>query len=174
ALPRLLVDALRRVAGGGRDRDRRRRTGPLELVARLRGRAHLHRAPRARGTHASRSRRGHRIGGGGALRGGVSLSPRARGGCDRRNRRRPRGREKARAPMSNWLLIAAVAIATFLLRASFIVFADPRRFPHAFRQALIFVPPAVLAAFVAPGLLMPQGALDLGIGNLRLTAGVIA
>lgn len=76
--------------------------------------------------------------------------------------------------MSNWLLIAAVAATTFLLRASFIVFADPQRFPQAFRRALVFVPPAVLAAIVAPGLAMPQATWDLTLANPRWIAGAIA
>jgi branched-subunit amino acid transport protein len=76
--------------------------------------------------------------------------------------------------VSAWLAIAGVGATTFLLRASFIVFADPQRFPRAFRQALAFVPAAVLAAIVAPGLLMPGGALDLSPDNPRLLAGVIA
>lgn len=73
-----------------------------------------------------------------------------------------------------WLTILAVSIVTFALRAAFIVFADPHRFPHAFRQALKFVPPAVLAAIVAPGLAAPDGRLDLTGGNARLVAGLIA
>ncbi len=60
------------------------------------------------------------------------------------------------------------------MRASFIAFADPQRFPPHFRHALGFVPPAVLAAIVAPGLLMPQGVLDLSLGNLRPIAGILA
>jgi branched-subunit amino acid transport protein len=76
--------------------------------------------------------------------------------------------------VSVWLAILAVGATTFLLRASFIVFADPQRFPHAFRQALAFVPAAVLAAIVAPGLLMPDGVLDLSLTNARLVAGAIA
>ena len=43
--------------------------------------------------------------------------------------------------MSTWLTLLAVGAVTFLLRASFIVFADPHRFPHLFRQALAYVPP---------------------------------
>ena len=74
--------------------------------------------------------------------------------------------------MSIWLVILGVSACTFLLRASFIVFADPQKFPRRFRQALAFVPPAVLAAIVAPGLLLPHGALDLG--NPRWIAGVVA
>lgn len=76
--------------------------------------------------------------------------------------------------MSTWIVIAGVALTTFLLRASFIVFADPHRFPQAFRRALAYVPPAVLAAIVAPGLLMPQGTLDLTLANPRWIAGALA
>jgi len=76
--------------------------------------------------------------------------------------------------MSTWLAILGVSAATFLLRASFIVFADPQRFPHRFRQALAFVPPAVLAAIVVPGLLLHAGAIDLSLDNPRWIAGVVA
>jgi branched-subunit amino acid transport protein len=76
--------------------------------------------------------------------------------------------------MKTWLVILLVSFTTFFLRASFIVFADPHRFPRAFRQALKFVPPAVLAAIVAPGLLMTQGAIDISLANERLFAGLAA
>ncbi len=76
--------------------------------------------------------------------------------------------------MKTWLVILGVAGVTFLLRASFILFANPHKFPHAFRQALTFVPPAVLAAIVAPGLLMPHGAFDATLANPRWIAGLIA
>jgi branched chain amino acid efflux pump len=76
--------------------------------------------------------------------------------------------------MNTWLVIAGVSATTFLLRASFIVFANPHRFPHLFRQALLYVPPSVLAAIVAPGLFMPQGTLDLTLANPRWIAGLLA
>jgi branched-subunit amino acid transport protein len=76
--------------------------------------------------------------------------------------------------MKTWIAIAGVAAATFLLRASFIVFADPHRFPRAFREALRFVPPSVLAAIVIPGLLLVDGTLDLGLSNPRWIAGALA
>ncbi len=76
--------------------------------------------------------------------------------------------------MSTWLVITGVALSTFLLRALFIVFADPHRFPQALRQALAFVPPAVLAAIVFPDLLLAHGALDLTLSNPRWLAGLIA
>lgn len=76
--------------------------------------------------------------------------------------------------MSEWVVIVGAGVVTFLTRASFIVFADPHRFPHAFRVALAFVPAAVLAAIVLPGLAMPHGALDLSPANPRLLAGIAA
>jgi branched-subunit amino acid transport protein len=76
--------------------------------------------------------------------------------------------------MKVWVVILLVSAATFLLRASFIVFANPQRFPKRFRQALAYVPPAVLAAFVAPGLLIHAGAIDLSGSNPRWIAGVVA
>ena len=76
--------------------------------------------------------------------------------------------------MSTWLAIAGVALSTFTLRASFMVFVDPHRFPDWFRQALKFVPPSVLSAIVAPGLLMSGGALELSASNPRLLAGLVA
>ena len=76
--------------------------------------------------------------------------------------------------MSEWIVILGAGAVTFLTRASFIVFADPQKFPHAFRVALAFVPAAVLAAIVVPGLAMPQGFVDLSAANPRLLAGVAA
>ncbi len=76
---------------------------------------------------------------------------------------------------SHWIVIVGVALVTFGLRASFIVFADPHKFPHAFRQALAFVAPSVLAAIVIPGLaFLPDGTLALGLENPRLAAGLVA
>ena len=76
--------------------------------------------------------------------------------------------------MNEWIVIAGAGVVTFLARASFIVFADPHKFPHAFRVALAFVPAAVLAAIVVPGLAMPHGTIDLTFANPRLLAGVVA
>jgi len=76
--------------------------------------------------------------------------------------------------MSAWLVIVGVGLVTFLTRASFIVFADPQKFPRPFRLALAFVPPAVLAAIVVPGLLMPHGSVELGLANPRWLAGLAA
>jgi branched-subunit amino acid transport protein len=76
--------------------------------------------------------------------------------------------------VNEWLVILGAGAVTFLTRASFIVFADPHKFPHAFRVALAFVPAAVLAAIVVPGLVMPHGAVDLSLANPRWLAGAAA
>lgn len=76
--------------------------------------------------------------------------------------------------MNEWLVILGAGVVTFLTRASFIVFADPHKFPHAFRVALAFVPASVLAAIVIPGLAMPHGTVDLTLANPRWLAGVVA
>lgn len=73
-----------------------------------------------------------------------------------------------------WIAMLGVGAVTFLMRASFIVFTDPGRFPPLFRRSLAFVPPAVLAAIVAPGLFLREGALDLSMGNPRWIAGLAA
>ena len=80
----------------------------------------------------------------------------------------------AAPPVNEWLVIVGAGVVTFLTRASFIVFADPHKFPHAFRVALAFVPAAVLAAIVVPGLVMPHGTLDFTPSNPRLVAGLAA
>ena len=76
--------------------------------------------------------------------------------------------------MNTWLALAGVSAVVFLLRASFILFADPHGFPPLFRRALNYVPAAVLAGLVAPGLFMPGGAVDPSLGNPRWIAGLIA
>jgi branched-subunit amino acid transport protein len=76
--------------------------------------------------------------------------------------------------MKAWIAIAAVSAIAFALRAAFIVFADPHRFPHGFRQALKFVPASVLAAIVALGLGLVGDRVDLTAGNHRLLAGLVA
>jgi branched-subunit amino acid transport protein len=76
--------------------------------------------------------------------------------------------------MSTWLTIVGVTVSVYVLRASFILFADAQRFPHRFRQALKFVPPAVLAAIVLPGLVMPYAAFDMTLANPRWIAGTLA
>jgi len=76
--------------------------------------------------------------------------------------------------MKNLLVIGGMALITFLIRYSMFVVAGRMEFPRWFRDALRYVPPAVLSAIVAPSVLMPTGeGLVLGVGSPHL-AGAIA
>ena len=76
--------------------------------------------------------------------------------------------------MNIWLLILGMAAITFTIRYS--LFAWPNlRFPPLVRQALHYVPSAVLSAIVVPVMLMPDGkGLQLGLDNAYLLAGLAA
>lgn len=72
-----------------------------------------------------------------------------------------------------WVIVAAVAVGTLLLRWSFIGLMAGR-VPITLQRVLRFVPAAVLAALTIPAFLRPEGALDIDVGNHRLVAGSIA
>lgn len=74
--------------------------------------------------------------------------------------------------MDIWLAILGMAAITFATRYS--LFAWPElHFPPLLRQALGYVPSAVLSAIVVPGMLLPDGrTLDLGLDNAYLLAGL--
>jgi branched-subunit amino acid transport protein len=72
-----------------------------------------------------------------------------------------------------WATLVAAAIGTYLTRASFLLVA--RRFrdlPPRVEQALTLIPPAVLAALVAPSVLIVDG--DVDPLNARLPAAILA
>ena len=73
-----------------------------------------------------------------------------------------------------WGVILGGMLATYLIRLSFVVFVPQERLPSIFRRGLTYVPPAVLAAIILPELALPEGTLDLTLGNHRLMAGVLA
>lgn len=60
-----------------------------------------------------------------------------------------------------WLVIALVGAGTFAIRASFLLLADRvAALPESAQDALRMIPPAALAALVAPALLRPDGHVD--------------
>lgn len=72
-----------------------------------------------------------------------------------------------------WLTIALASLGTFVLRASFLVFAGKLvDLPPLTERILRQIPPAVLAALVVPALVRPEGVVDLW--QPRLLAGVVA
>lgn len=73
-----------------------------------------------------------------------------------------------------FVTILGMGAITYSLRVA--MFILPKRYvlPPFLADALRYVPAAVLSAIIAPELFLPQGTLDLSLGNERLIAGLIA
>jgi branched-subunit amino acid transport protein len=65
-------------------------------------------------------------------------------------------------------------VATYLTRLSFIALEGRLRLPTWFRQALQFVPAAILTGLIVPDLVLQGGILHLGLENHRLLAALVA
>lgn len=76
--------------------------------------------------------------------------------------------------MNLWLVIIGMGVITYGIRLSMIVLLEKVEIPDRLRQALRFVPSAVLSAIIFPELLQPGGHLDVSSGNDRLLAGLLA
>jgi branched-subunit amino acid transport protein len=76
--------------------------------------------------------------------------------------------------MNLWLVIIGMGIITYGIRLSMIVLLEKVELTTRLKQALRFVPPAVLSAIIFPELLQPGGRLDVSLGNERLLAGLLA
>jgi branched-subunit amino acid transport protein len=72
--------------------------------------------------------------------------------------------------MDTLLIFCGMAVVTFLTRYAAIA-ALGREIPSRLRRWLCYVPPAVLAALVAPAALAPKGHLELGLPAWALLAG---
>ena len=72
-----------------------------------------------------------------------------------------------------WLALLAIGLGTFLIRFSFIWLFGRGTVRPEVQRVLRFVPPAVLAALVVPGLVFPPQAA-FSFQNPRLWAGLIA
>lgn len=73
-----------------------------------------------------------------------------------------------------WGTILGMFAATFLVRASFLVFGRGLDFPPAVVQALGHVPVAVLTAITVPEAIAPGGQLDLSPANPYLVGTLVA
>lgn len=77
--------------------------------------------------------------------------------------------------MTNVGIIFAIGIGTYLLRLSFIGILGDRVMPEWALVPVRFVGPAVLAALIAPAVLLADGALDLSpASNPRAIAALVA
>jgi len=73
-----------------------------------------------------------------------------------------------------WLAVLAAGVGTLAFRVSFVaLFGVVEEIPPTVEEVLEFVPPAVLAALVAPAFLAPEGSVAVD-GNLELAAGAVA
>lgn len=76
--------------------------------------------------------------------------------------------------MTIWGLMLVCGAITFAIRYSFIAAEGHFQPPPWFVRLLPFVPVAALTALVAPDLLLSNGGVELGLGNTRLWAGLVA
>ena len=76
--------------------------------------------------------------------------------------------------MNIWLVMLLGGLITFLIRFSLIYLFGKFKIPETMRQALRYVPPAVLSAIIFPELFLHDGTLHLAFENIRLLAGLIA
>lgn len=73
-----------------------------------------------------------------------------------------------------WATMFGMGLVTLLSRLSFIAAWGRINLPEGLREALRFVPPAVLAAIIVPALVFANGQLNLSADNDRLIAGLVA
>ena len=76
--------------------------------------------------------------------------------------------------MNIWLVMLLGGLITFGIRFSLIYLFGRLYIPETLRQALRYVPPAVLSAIVFPELFLQEGTWNLSLENTRLLAGLIA
>lgn len=76
--------------------------------------------------------------------------------------------------MNVWITLLIAGGLTFLTRVSFIALLGRLNTPLWFTRLLRFVPPAVLSAIIFRDVLLPDDALALSPGNLKLIAAIVA
>ncbi|HJQ15006.1 MAG TPA: AzlD domain-containing protein, partial [Anaerolineales bacterium] len=65
--------------------------------------------------------------------------------------------------MNIWLVMVLGGLITFLIRFSLIYLFGRFKIPETMRQALRYVPPAVLSAIIFPELFFQDGTLNLSL-----------
>lgn len=78
------------------------------------------------------------------------------------------------SPKSEILLILGMMLVTFSTRYPVLVYLSRRELPAAFKQALEYVPPAVLSAIIVPEVLAPGGQVQIDFSNAALVASLVA
>lgn len=70
------------------------------------------------------------------------------------------------------VLVAGMATVTFLVRWPVLALVSRITLPQVVLDGMKFIPPAVLAAIIAPAMFTPAGTLDLHLSNAYLVAGI--
>ncbi|WP_281648417.1 AzlD domain-containing protein [Parendozoicomonas sp. Alg238-R29] len=73
-----------------------------------------------------------------------------------------------------WFVILAGSLGTFLARYSFFWLSGRKALPEEWIRILRFVPPAVLAALIVPGVIAPGLETENPLFNPRIIAALIA
>lgn len=76
--------------------------------------------------------------------------------------------------MNEVLLIAGMAIATFVIRYILLGFSSRIQLTPKFIELLRYVPPAVLTAIIVPTVLLSDGRVFLSYENARLVGALVA
>ncbi|MBE2272378.1 MAG: AzlD domain-containing protein [Anaerolinea sp.] len=76
--------------------------------------------------------------------------------------------------MEEVIMIAGMALVTFLVRYPLLELVGKIPLPDRLFRALRYVPPAVLAAIILPTMVMPKGEIAITPTNPFLVAGLIA
>ena len=76
--------------------------------------------------------------------------------------------------MTIWFIILGGMLVTYTIRLSFILLIEPGRLPEFVKRSLRYVPPAVLAALIAPEVLLSRQDLTFEPVNPRLLASLFA
>ena len=76
--------------------------------------------------------------------------------------------------MNEILLILGMMLVTYGVRYPMLAIVGRLKLPPLVIRALSFVPVAVLTAIIVPAVLMPEGAIDIGIDNAYLVAALLA
>ncbi|MDY7539061.1 AzlD domain-containing protein [Undibacterium sp. 5I1] len=73
-----------------------------------------------------------------------------------------------------WLVIFALAVATFIARSTFWLVGHHINLPKRVQEALRYAPACALAAIIVPDVLLSNGQLSIALDNPKLIAAIAA
>jgi branched-subunit amino acid transport protein len=71
------------------------------------------------------------------------------------------------------ILILLMGLATYLTRVGFLAFSKKVKLPNVVYRSLKYIPVAILATLIFPGVFIPNGKLDIALANPYLGASVV-